>query len=756
MQLNLDLLWILTAAILVMFMQAGFTMLESGLVRAKNSYNVAIKNVTDFLISVMGFWFIGFGLMFGHSSNGWFAFSGFAGAETSTPRQIALFVFQATFVGTAATIVAGAIAERARFNAYIIGSLLVSCFIYPISGHWAWGSAFGSETQGWLEAKGFVDFAGSSVVHSVGGWIALAAAIVLGPRIGRYDEDGKPQPIPGHNLVLATLGVFILFLGWFGFNGGSALTADASIPHLVLNTILAGSTGGLVAIVISMIANKRKVSVEDTLFGVLAGLVSITAGCAVLSPNMAIVAAAIGAVVVYAFDRFLTYVVKIDDPVNAISVHAGAGAWGTIAVALASPDVLPTGSQFAQLLVQLQGVGVYFLWAFGTGLVMYGALHFFRDLRVTPDEEQLGLNVSEHGAKTVWLDTMRTMKDIIEKKNLSLRAPVENGTEAGETAIAFNILLDEFESSIERMHHVGQVAQDTVSNISDQSFDAEQSSLLQRDSSERILQLMKGLLEQSQDMQNQANKGMVEALEAKGFIETNVNKIQELTEDVTNLNEKLNHASEQATTLSSKVESITDVVDLIQSIADQTNLLALNAAIEAARAGEHGRGFAVVSDEVRQLAQKTRGATERILTQILELQDESSKTATALRNYAGDASESAEEAQHARESLNKIIDSVNALETLSQTVADSCQNQYTQVSFMQDQIASVSKISENNYDISQNIKKSSELLKNEMFQFKKEISSFTKTEFSSDETRRYQSRDKPVEVEQKFGDIELF
>ncbi|GAB2197245.1 hypothetical protein MAH4_11210 [Sessilibacter sp. MAH4] len=542
-----------------------------------------------------------------------------------------------------------------------------------------------------------------------------------------------------------------------GFNGGSTLAANDSIPAILLNTILSGSSGGLAILLLCTFISKGKISVESTINGVLAGLVSITAGCAVLSPSMAIVAGGVGALLVFGFDRFLLHVLKLDDPVGAVAVHGFGGLWGTLAVALlATPEALPAGSKLAQLSIQLQGVAAYFIWALGTGFIVFWILSLVHDLRVSEEEEQLGLNVTEHGAKTVWLDTMRTMKDIIEKKNLSLRAPVENGTEAGETAIAFNILLDEFESSIERMHHVGQVAQDTVSNISDQSFDAEQSSLLQRDSSERILQLMKGLLEQSQDMQNQANKGMVEALEAKGFIETNVNKIQELTEDVTNLNEKLNHASEQATTLSSKVESITDVVDLIQSIADQTNLLALNAAIEAARAGEHGRGFAVVSDEVRQLAQKTRGATERILTQILELQDESSKTATALRNYAGDASESAEEAQHARESLNKIIDSVNALETLSQTVADSCQNQYTQVSFMQDQIASVSKISENNYDISQNIKKSSELLKNEMFQFKKEISSFTKTEFSSDETRRYQSRDKPVEVEQKFGDIELF
>ena len=366
LQYSLDLLWLIIAAGLVMFMQAGFTMLESGLVRAKNSYNVAIKNISDFIIAVLAFWFVGFALMFGLHGNHFLSWSGFAGADLSNPKDIAFFVFQATFVGTAATIVAGAVAERAKFVSYIVISLIISLLIYPIFGHWAWASSFSEQNQGWLETMGFMDFAGSTVVHSLGGWLALAGAMVLGPRIGRFNDKGQVQAIPGHNLLLSTLGVFILTFGWFGFNGGSTLSANQQIPGIMLNTLLAASAGGCFTLGLSYIHYKRIISVEKTLNGLLAGLVSITASCAYVSPNSAMIIGLVGGLVVYLADEFFLRVLKVDDPVGAAAVHGAGGAWGTLALAFFTPvEQLAAGSLVAQAGVQLVGVVVCFVWAFG-------------------------------------------------------------------------------------------------------------------------------------------------------------------------------------------------------------------------------------------------------------------------------------------------------------------------------------------------------------------------------------------------------
>lgn len=446
---NLDVVWVLVATGLVFFMQAGFTMLESGMIRAKNSYNVAVKNISDFTAAVLSFWFIGFALMFGQTVSGWFGSVSDSGITFSQPMDYAFFIFQATFVGTAATIVAGAVAERMKFNAYLIISVAISVLIYPISGHWIWGSAMVGGEPGWLEAKGFMDFAGSTVVHSVGGWVALAGVIVLGARKGRFDKDGHPQDIPGHNLLIATLGVFILWFGWFGFNGGSTLSADGSMAKIIVNTVLSGCSGGLTALIISGLFNKGLIRVEHALNGILGGLVAITAGCAFVEPNSAIIIGIIGAAIVYYAEEVLIRNFKLDDPVGAIAVHGVGGAWGTLAVALfATESTLAAGSRMEQFMVQLTGVVSVFIWAFGMGLLSFYLLRLFHDLRVSSNEEDQGLNVVEHGAKTVWLDTMRTMHSIVSTGDLRSRAEVELATEAGETAISFNQLLDRFHHSI--------------------------------------------------------------------------------------------------------------------------------------------------------------------------------------------------------------------------------------------------------------------------------------------------------------------
>ncbi|MDR3044561.1 MAG: ammonium transporter [Desulfovibrio sp.] len=407
-QSDANTLWTLIAAILVMFMQAGFAFVEAGLTRAKNAGNIIMKNFLDFAAGAPVFFLIGFGLMFGTTVDGLIGWSDFAlGArDASTPDgqwAFTFLFFQTVFAATAATIVSGAIAERTRFGAYILMSMVVTGFIYPVSGHWAWGGLFGNE-GGWLAAMGFADFAGSTVVHSVGGWVALAGAIVVGPRIGKYSKDGTPRSIHGHSLPLAALGVFILWFGWFGFNPGSTTTANGTIGYIAVNTCLAGCTGMLGAMV-SVWLKYGKPDVSMSMNGALAGLVGITAGCFEVSPVGALLIGFGAGVLVVLSILFIDKVLKIDDPVGAVSVHGVCGAYGTLMVGLfAAPGYggitgLFYGGGSAQLVTQAIGVVSVFAWSFGAGLVLFTLLKLITGVRVTPEEELKGLDIAEHGSE---------------------------------------------------------------------------------------------------------------------------------------------------------------------------------------------------------------------------------------------------------------------------------------------------------------------------------------------------------------------
>ena len=392
-QTHADYLWTLVAAALVFFMQAGFAMVEVGFTRAKNAVNILMKNLMDFAIGSMVFWAIGFGLMFGVSSTGWFGTSGFFLSDFAPgkdPWVLAFWMFQAVFAATAATIVSGAMAERTKFIGYLVYSALVSALIYPIFGSWAWGSLY--HGNGWLENLGFIDFAGSTVVHSIGGWMALAGALVLGPRIGKYAKDGTVKAIPGHNIPLAALGVFILWLGWFGFNPGSTTAANKDIAMIFVNTNLAAAAGAILAMITVWI-KFRKPDASMSLNGALAGLVAITSPCATVTPLSAVIIGAIAGVIVVLsvlfFDR-----IKIDDPVGAISVHGVNGAWGTLAAGIFNIG----GTSVKIIGVQLLGIFAAFVWAFGTGFLMFKLIQKTIGLRVSPEEEAEGLDYGEHGA----------------------------------------------------------------------------------------------------------------------------------------------------------------------------------------------------------------------------------------------------------------------------------------------------------------------------------------------------------------------
>ena len=407
-QADANTLWTLIAAILVMFMQAGFAFVEAGLTRAKNAGNIIMKNFLDFAAGAPVFFLIGFGLMFGKTMDGLIGGSDFAlGALDATTAEgqwaFTFLFFQTVFAATAATIVSGAIAERTKFGAYILMSVVVTGFVYPVSGHWAWGNLFGHE-GGWLAAMGFADFAGSTVVHSVGGWIALAGAIVVGPRIGKYSKDGKPRSIHGHSLPLAALGVFILWFGWFGFNPGSTTAANGTIGYIAVNTCLAGCTGMLGAM-ISVWLKYGKPDVSMSMNGALAGLVGITAGCFEVSPVGALIIGFGAGVLVVLSILFIDKVLKIDDPVGAVSVHGVCGAYGTLMVGLfAAPGYgtitgLFYGGGSAQLVTQAIGVASVFAWSFGAGFVLFTLLKLTMGVRVTPEEELKGLDIAEHGSE---------------------------------------------------------------------------------------------------------------------------------------------------------------------------------------------------------------------------------------------------------------------------------------------------------------------------------------------------------------------
>jgi len=391
-QAHADYVWTLIAAALVFFMQAGFALVECGFTRAKNAINIMMKNLMDFSMGSLAFWAVGFGIMFGVTNTGWFGTSGFFLSDFKVggdPWVLAFWMFQVVFAATAATIVSGAMAERTRFIGYLLYSIVISALIYPVFGSWAWGSLFNG--NGWLEGLGFIDFAGSTVVHSVGGWAALAGAIVLEPRMGKYAKDGSIKPILGHNIPLAALGVFILWIGWFGFNPGSTTAANKDIAMIFVNTNLAAAAGTVFAMFTSWI-KFGKPEFSMSLNGALAGLVAITSPCATVTPLSAIIIGAIAGIIVVLSVLFFDKI-RVDDPVGAISVHGVNGAWGTLAA-----GIFNIGGTSAKIIgVQALGIVACFVWTFVTAFILFKIIDITVGLRVSPEEEAVGLDHSEHG-----------------------------------------------------------------------------------------------------------------------------------------------------------------------------------------------------------------------------------------------------------------------------------------------------------------------------------------------------------------------
>ncbi|MBD2485443.1 ammonium transporter [Planktothrix sp. FACHB-1365] len=463
----IDILWLLVCSGLVFLMQPGFMCLESGLTRSKNSINVAVKNFADFGISVALFWAFGYALMFSKTPTGGIDPGSFFFDTTSSPGVAAFFLFETMFCSTATTIVSGASAERMKFGSYLLVAALTSGMIYPIFGHWVWNGLEINQVRGWLGEKGFVDFAGSTVVHSIGGWVSLAVVLVIGPRIGRFSLDQLPQQMRGSNLQLSVLGTMLLWLGWLGFNGGSYLHLDVGVASVIVNTVLAGTSGMLIGAMLGWLLHGRP-EVELIINGSLAGLVAITASSPVVSTPIAPIIGGIGAGVMVLVSLTLQRW-QIDDAVDAIAVHAGGGVWGTLAVGLfGNLSLLNTGlSRGQQILVQALGVGVSFLWGFGLTWVILYTINRYFPLRVSIEAETTGLNISEHGAKTEVYDLFEVMEYQARTQDFRRRVPENQFTEVGQIGFRYNQVMQALEDALiqtEAIIHNATDAMITFSN----------------------------------------------------------------------------------------------------------------------------------------------------------------------------------------------------------------------------------------------------------------------------------------------------
>lgn len=671
-----DHVWTIVAAAMVLLMQAGFLMLEAGLSRTSSAINVAMKNLVDFVLSACLFYLIGFGLMFG-ASNGVFGGSLFAVGADAEPWLMTFFVFQLVFAATAATIVSGAVAERTRIYAYAVMTV-VCAVVYPVGGHWAWGNLYLDGNEPWLASMGFVDFAGSTVVHSVGGWIALAAAIVVGPRAGRFGPDAREfRP---NNAALSTLGAILLWFGWIGFNGGSTTSATPAFAGVVMNTMLAGAFGGLAYMTIGAVEDKAILKPEKPINGVLAGLVSVTAGCAVLEPHGAVVIGFLGGVVCWAATGLLEKL-GIDDVVGAAPVHGFAGAWGTVGLAFLAPAAaLPAGSALAQAQVQASGILAYFAWAFGVSFLAFKGIDAVwrrvderagsdgSGFRVSPEVEREGLNV-EHGVQLGTAVVQRALRDMADGGEYRRPIEVEPGDENAEIAqlvdrIRRSMLevIDSVSTQAETLSRSASDVREIADGLAGQAEATRNeasvaSTTLEdaRDQAEEVVsatdgvkRLSHGVSGSGDRMRANADHGSADAVEIRKMTGDMSARSEASAETVSRTATAAEVAAQEVAKMRHAAAEIGEAIGEISDVANRTHVLALNARVEAARSSS-GDGFAVVADEVKRLAVKVSQAASRV-----------SAAADGVGSTSGAAAER----------MREVVDSVREMDRTMRDTAD--------------------------------------------------------------------------------------
>ncbi len=667
---ELDQLWVLIGTALVLLMQGGFLLLEAGMTRAKNYINVAVKNLADLGLAIVLFWLVGFGLMFGDSVGGVVGLSQFAidlplvEADTGV-----LFLFQVVFAGTTVTILSGSIAERTSFTGYI-GIVIAMAVVYPIYGHWVWGGGF---LSGW----GFVDFAGSTVVHSIGGWAALAAMLVIGPRHGRFDDGG--DGIRPSNLPLAMTGGVLLWFGWIGFNGASTLAFDETVPGVIAITMIGGAFGLVTAMFVDWRRNGYPTPASP-LNGALAGLVAVTAGAHALNTISAAIVGAVGALVAMRVERLLEER-RIDDAVGAVPVHLGAGMWGTLAVGIfGRADVLGTDlGRIEQILIQLVGIGIGGLWGFGVCLMIFRLIDQWIPLRVPLEDEIEGLNVAEHREPTALIDLLQHMSH--QARTGAITDPIESEsfTEVGQIAEQFNGLTAQLRTMAELAEKIadGRLDIQVMPRSDEDTFGLAFRRMTQdlRSTVGQITRTADGLqgsmaklgqltatIEDGVSVQQEGvSQGEVAFEEVRGLIDSLVHEVGDLGTQTSAALEslvgsmdqsRLGHPGRRSTdtatggaddlraavdAIKDSADEISSIVDVVRSIAGTTTMLALNAYIEAEHAGgERGAAFAVVAEEVRELANETVESVSRIDGKIQALQHNASSAVRLVDGVVGE------------------------------------------------------------------------------------------------------------------------
>ncbi len=574
----LDILWVLLCTFLVFTMQGGFLFVEAGLARAKNYINIAVKNILDLGGALLLYWLVGFGIMFGADYGGGLGRDAWAIDLAAAPlATVVFFLFQAGFAGTTVTIISGAVAERLRFSTY--GVIVVTmAVVYPLVGRAVWGG-------GWLADRGFVDFAGSTVVHATGGAAALATMVVLGPRDGVFAEDGTHTPTAPSSMPLALFGGLVLWVGWFGFNGGSGLAFDETVGAVVASTLL-GAAGGLMAALAFTLATKGYVTATAPLTGALAGLVAITAGPHAFSSPEAVLVGAVGGMLGVATEHLLARL-RIDDVVAAVPVHLSAGLWGTVAVGLfADLSALGTGlSRGGQLGIQVLGTSVVAAVTFAVMLAAMTALDRTVGIRVSLEDERTGLNEAEHRVRS-------EISDLVEDLTQALAADLE-----------------------ERTGRLASVMEQTLTVSASQAGDF-------LDESEKVAHAFESMLDDIAGTLTTVHRANDSSSESAAMAHGDGGRLQG-----------------QLQGLTERSAEIEEIVNIIADLSNSSNLLALNATIEAERAGEAGQAFSVVAQEVKSLARDTLDALERIKTVVDVTRDEtdgvSQAAATVLENLAG-------------------------------------------------------------------------------------------------------------------------
>lgn len=706
-QTNSDHIWTMIAAALVLFMQLGFLLLEAGFVRSKNSVNVAQKNFVDLILSIVCFYCIGFGIMFGASQGGWwgspFDLSFFNEVDV---WNYTFFVFQAAFVGTAATIVSGAVAERMQFSGYIFASAIIALIIYPVFGHWAWGNLLEANNTAWLADAGFIDFAGSTVVHSIGAWVGLAGIIVLGPRIGKFNKDGSVNPIQGYSVVLGAAGALILLVGWFGFNGGSTTAGSPEFAKIIANTLLAAVFGGASSLILGYVLD-RKYHPARCINGLLGGLVAITAGCDAVLPVGAVQIGFLAGFVVIASSEILERYFKLDDVLYAVSIHGTCGAFGTIAVAFfATQEKLAAATRWDQFVIQTEGVVLAFIWAFGIGFAMFKALDMTVGLRVSKEHEVIGLNTAEHGVTLGTGEVQRVLLSMMNGEQMDLTKELDehSGDEAAEIAQIINPFL-------RRVRKLVSSIQYQASEVSEKSDKLDELSKLFVDGAGLVLNEADQTSQSAQSVDNElksktkafgkmssnsaeiasAAQYMAEQLtDVSATVEEMTYSINEVARNATNAStistdvvRLTESATETTTTLQDAANQIQGIVTVISELAGKTNMLALNATIEAARAGEFGKGFSVVAEEVKSLANSTTTALSQIEERVERLLQGSDTVSTSV-------DEVSEIVKTMNDAIQTIVSTTQQQGSATQQISQSVNGVTSQVQEITERIGSLS------------------------------------------------------------------